>query len=43
MPSYNYKCQLCGHLYSEGRQSHEPQWVTTCPVKDCTGTLAEEI
>lgn len=41
MPSYNYKCFVCGHLYNEVRAITDPQWVTDCPVSNCTGTLTE--
>ena len=40
MPKYDYACPVCGHLYSEGRQTTDPQWVTKCPVAGCSGTLA---
>ena len=30
MPKYNYKCPDCGHLYSEIRDSEDPQFKTTC-------------
>ena len=39
MPTYNYKCDVCGHEYSESRTSNQPQWKTSCVVDGCTGTL----
>jgi predicted nucleic acid-binding Zn ribbon protein len=41
MPSYNYKCNICGHTYGEVREIDHPQWFTVCPVIGCTGTLEE--
>ncbi len=41
MPSYDYKCPVCGHLYNEVRQVTDPQWVTDCPVADCNGVLED--
>ena len=39
MPSYDYKCPVCGHLYNEVRQTTDPQWVTDCPVANCNAVL----
>ena len=41
MPSYDYKCDVCGHAYNEVRDADHPQWFTDCPVAGCTGTLQE--
>jgi len=41
MAVYNYKCDVCGHDYQEGRLPSEEQWKTACTVKGCTGTNIE--
>lgn len=41
MPSYDYKCDICGHLYNEVRSAEDPQWFIKCPVKNCAGLLLE--
>lgn len=38
---YNYKCNICGHDYQEGREVDHPQWITKCPVPGCSGDLIE--
>lgn len=41
MAIFNYKCDVCGHDYQEGRAEGEPQWFTECPVNGCNGNLVE--
>ena len=41
MPSYDYKCDACGHAYNEVRDVTHPQWFTKCPVNGCDGNLVE--
>ena len=42
MPKYDYKCDVCGHDYSETRSVDDPQFFTECPVNGCAGKLAGE-
>ena len=39
MPKYDYKCDVCGHDYSETRSVDDPQFFTECPVNGCAGKL----
>lgn len=32
MPTYNYKCEKCGNLYSETRTVSENQYFTQCDL-----------
>lgn len=41
MAVYNYKCDVCGHEYQEGRLPSEEKWVTACTVQGCPGTNVE--
>ena len=41
MPSYDYKCDACGHAYNEVRDADHPQWFTDCVVPNCVGKFAE--
>ena len=41
MPKYDYKCDVCGHDYSETRSVDDPQFFTECPVNGCTGLLLD--
>jgi predicted nucleic acid-binding Zn ribbon protein len=41
MPVYNYKCNVCGHEYQEGRLASEEQFKIACTVVGCTGTNVE--
>ena len=43
MPSYDYKCDVCGHAYNEVRDETDPQWKVACVVTGCEGTLKEVI
>lgn len=41
MPKYDYKCDVCGHDYSETRSVDDPQFFTECPVNGCAGKLGK--
>lgn len=30
MPTYNYRCGVCNHAYSETRSVEDPQFFTKC-------------
>lgn len=32
MPTYNYKCPICGKLYKEYRTVTDPQWMKNCDI-----------
>ena len=42
MPTYEYKCQTCGHGFEE-YQSIKAEPLTTCPQEDCDGTVKKLI
>lgn len=38
MPTYDYKCEKCGHLF-EVFQSMKDERLTDCPVENCGGKV----
>jgi len=38
MPTYDYKCQKCGHQY-EVFQSMKDERLTDCPLEECDGQV----
>jgi len=39
--TYYYKCDTCGHDYTEMREEDHPLWFPNCVVAGCSGTNEE--
>ncbi len=42
MPTYDYECQTCGHLF-EAKQSMKDAHLTDCPQEACPGPIKRKI
>lgn len=42
MPTYDYECQKCGHLF-EAKQSMKDPHLTDCPQEACPGPIKRKI
>ncbi len=42
MPTYDYECQTCGHLF-EAKQSMKDAHLTDCPQAPCPGPIKRKI
>lgn len=38
MPTYDYKCQSCGHQFEHFQSMNDPR-LTDCPLPECAGTV----